>query len=53
MLKLVSKPKAIWSAFAIQKITFNKKKVPNVLNIFNIIEIRTIIIEKPKIFNNN
>lgn len=49
MLKLVSKTKAIQLIFITQKITFNREKILNILNSSNIIEIKVIIIEKPKI----
>lgn len=48
MLKLVSKSKATWSVFAIQKVTFNRKKVPNILDTSDVTEIGAVITEKPK-----
>ena len=48
MLKLISKLKAIQSAFATQKVTLNGKKVPNFLDTSNFTEIRVVIAEKPK-----
>lgn len=47
-VKLVSKFKATKLAFATQKITFNREKMSNILDTFNIIEIKIAIAKKPK-----
>ena len=48
MLKPVSKPKATQSAFASQEVTFNRRELLNVLDIFNVTETGFVIAEKPK-----
>lgn len=48
MLTLISKLKATLSTFITKKVTFNKKKVLNALDTFDITEIKTIITKKPK-----
>lgn len=48
MLKSFSKLKAIWSVFATQEITFNRKKVLNLLDTSNVTKTRVAITEKPK-----
>lgn len=48
ILKLVNKPKATWLVFATEKVTFNRKKVLNVLDTFNLTQTKTLIIKKPK-----
>lgn len=45
MLKLISKPKAIRSAFATQGVTLNREEVPNILDTPNVAEIRAAIAE--------
>ena len=48
MLKQVSKPKANWSAFAIQGVILNWKEVPNVSDTPDVTETGAAIAGKPK-----
>lgn len=49
MLKSISKPKATRLIFTTQKIIFNEEKIPNILNISNVIKTAAAIAKKPKI----
>lgn len=48
MLKLVSKPEIIQSAFATQGVTLNREEISNVLDTSDNTKTETIITEKPK-----